>query len=143
MRFPDIPSMKRVFDLFEMIGLKEEKIPYVMTLDCNLNYFNGRCLSNKEMEEQGPDPFKTEVKDICDSALKMASQQFEPFGKEIEDGIKEDFWKKLMEFDGYSTRGYMTLVKEIEETKEKKKIPKKQYSNQVMISAVRIIQYPS
>ena len=52
MRFPDTPFMKRVFDLFEKIGLKKEKIPYVMTLDSNLNYFNGKCLTNKEMEDK-------------------------------------------------------------------------------------------
>jgi len=70
----------------------------------------------------------------------MASQKFEPFKKEIEDDLEKG-WKKLMKYDGYSTRGYMTLVEEIEETEGTRKIPKKQYSNQVMISAVKRIQY--
>jgi len=70
----------------------------------------------------------------------MASQKFEPFKKEIEDDLEKG-WKKLMKYDGYSTRGYMTLVEEIEETEGTRKIPKKRYSNQVMISAVKRIQY--
>ena len=140
MRFPDIPFMKRVFDLFGKIGLKKEKIPYVMTLDSNLNYFNGKCLTNKEMEDKTIDPFGTGVEGIFDSTSAMASQKFEPFKKEIEDDLEKG-WKKLMKYDGYSTRGYMTLVEEIEETEGTRKIPKKRYSNQVMISAVKRIQY--
>jgi len=64
----------------------------------------------------------------------MASQKFEPFKKEIKDDLEKG-WKKLMKYDGYSTRGYMTLVEESEGNK------KKRYSNQVMISAVKRIQY--
>jgi len=137
--------MKRVFDLFEKIGLKKEKIPYVMTLDSNLNYFNGKCLTTKEMKDKRLDPFETGVEGIFDSTSAMVSLQFEPFKKEIKDSFERGNigdcwkgWKKLMKYDGYSTRGYMTLVEKTEGTR---KISKKQYSNQVMISAVKRIQY--
>jgi len=140
--------MKRVFDLFEKIGLDKKKIPYVMTLDCNLNYFNGICLTN-EVKDRKIDPFRTRVKGIFDSASVMASLPLEPFVKEMKDDLekrnREDLWKgwkKLIEFDGYSTRGYMTLLWNIEENEETQEIAKKRYSNQVMISAVKRIKYP-
>ena len=155
MRFPDDPLMKRIFDLFKKIELDDKIIPYVMTLDRNLNYFNGKCLTNKEVEDQGPDPFKTGIKDISDSTSKMVSKQFELFKNEITEAIQNKdenrfrkAWKHLMKYDGYSTRGFMTLVKEIEENEENEengeiiRIAKKQYSNQVMIPAVKSIQCP-
>ena len=134
MRFPDIPLMKRVFDLFKSIGLEDRTIPYVMALDCNLNVYNGKCHTNGEIT----DLFGTGIKGIIGTTSAMATAQFEPFRLGLIRNLRTG-WENLMKFDGYSARGFMTLVKEIDETDETgktRKIAKKQYSNQVMIPAV-------
>jgi hypothetical protein len=111
MRFPDIPFMDRTFKLIEYLGLKPTLIPYTLEAKENLKHFNGRCFTSAELDQPGAptDPFETGVPNLTASAGVMATQELKPF----REALKTNFpagWKKLEEYDKYSTRTYMTLV---------------------------------
>lgn len=103
MRFPDIPFMTRTFDLFKRLGI--DTIPYIMSIPKNLNLFNGKLLTNAEIDGK-TDPFETHVPGVDNSSGAMVSSQIDVF----KDALAKDFetgWKELMQFDEYSTRAYM------------------------------------
>ena len=112
MRFPDIPWMKPVMDLFTELGLDNVKIPYIMSVDDNINFFNGERLTNAQLQIKGQakeyDPFRTQIKGITGTVDEMVKRQIEPFRT----ALKADFdkgWEALMKYDAWSTRGYMHL----------------------------------
>lgn len=104
MRFPKIPFMDRTFNLFTR--LKVDPIDYVMTLPQNINLFNGILLTNKQLKDAGPDPFKTGVEGINNSADEMTSAQIGDFVSALAKNFNTG-WKELMKYDSYSTRSYM------------------------------------
>jgi hypothetical protein len=108
MRFPDIPFMKRTFKLIEDLGFNDKLVDYVLSQDNNLNYFNGICLTNEELDNAGPDPFRTGVPGLSGSSGDMAGAQINPFKTAIKADMKKG-WQHLMLYDKYSTRGFMTL----------------------------------
>ena len=112
MRFPDIPWMKPVMDLFTELELDKVKIPYILSTDENLNFFNGKSLTNagvKISAQEGKyDPFNTKVTGINGTVDDMVTRQIEPF----RNALKVDFdkgFEALMKYDAWSTRGYMRL----------------------------------
>ena len=114
MRFPDISFMQRVFDLFTYVGLTKGPsgqaniIPYIMSIDGNLNFYNGTILTNAELAQStDPYPFKTGV-GLTKTVDAYVAQVLGPF----KDKLKADFptgWEYMMQFDEYSTRDYMAF----------------------------------
>lgn len=112
MRFPDNPTQKPVMDLFDEIGLQKQKIPYIMSIPANLNLFNSVVQSNAQVEAQASDgdfdPFSTGVRQLTAQVDDMVNDQVNRF----RDALVDDFdkgWKLLMQYDMWSTRGYMTI----------------------------------
>lgn len=112
MRFPKIPWMNRTFDLFTRLRLDADGlvIPYYLSIPQNVNLFNSITLTNQQLDENTtPDPFKTGLQGLFNSSDAMTDAQIGGF----KNALKDDFakgWEELMKYDGYSTRGYMTLV---------------------------------
>ena len=112
MRFPDNPTQKPVMDLFNEIGLQKQKIPYIMSIPENLNLFNSFVQSNAQVEVQASngnfDPFSTRVRQLTARVDDMVNDQVNRF----RDALVDDFdkgWELLMQYDMWSTRGYMTI----------------------------------
>ena len=110
MRFPDIPYMKPVMDLFTELELDGVKSPYIMSTSQNINFFNGRRLTNMELQiktrAKEYDPFGTGVQGITGTVDEMIKRQIEPFRR----ALKDDFgngWKALTNYDAYSMRAFM------------------------------------
>ena len=114
MRFPKIPFMNRTFDLFRRLDIRDSGpgallINYVMSNPHNINLYNGHKLTNKQLESTTDnDPFKTNVKGLFGTTEVMVNTQIGGFREAIVENFEEG-WRKLMEYDGWSTRGYMTL----------------------------------
>lgn len=112
MRFPDNPTQQPVMDLFDEIGLKKQKIPYVMSIPANLNLFNSVVRTNAQIEAQASsgdfDPFFTRVKKLTAGVDDMVNDQVDRFRKALVDDFDKG-WELLMQYDMWSTRGYMTI----------------------------------
>jgi hypothetical protein len=123
MRYPEIPTMWRVFDLFKKrLGLEHVLIRYVMNCDNQLVYFNGHRVKQADVakcpeDDIHPDHFRDSetnggmvpLEFIERGSTHWLTQCFNPFKKEFS-GIKPDFekfWDRLMKFDMYSTRSFM------------------------------------
>ncbi|KZV82601.1 hypothetical protein EXIGLDRAFT_339296 [Exidia glandulosa HHB12029] len=105
MRFPKIPFMDKTFELFGRVGITP--IPYVMSIPQNIRYYNEKGLTVQAVKDsESFDPFGTGVDGLTAKADTMADDQLGVFKA----ALIEDFpsgWKKLMEYDSYSTRDYM------------------------------------
>lgn len=116
MRYPDIPFMKRVFDLIRdnlnsPIAGMLNITPYVLSNRSNLNFFNGIIKTDAELDTDPPplDPFDTGVNppNTVSNMVEEAIGHFiEAFRQSFDDGFKY-----LMEFDRHSTRTYMAFVR--------------------------------
>ncbi|KAH8096670.1 hypothetical protein BXZ70DRAFT_329577 [Cristinia sonorae] len=113
MRFPDHPPMKPVMELFDELGLQKVKIPYIMSIDNNINLFNSAIRTNVQVQaaaEAGNyDPFRTRVKGLTGTVDDMVNAQIDPFRNKLKENFEEG-WKEIMKFDTWSARGYMTTV---------------------------------
>ncbi|KAK7678543.1 hypothetical protein QCA50_018415 [Cerrena zonata] len=130
MRYPDIPFMKRVFDLFDRINIRDLLIPYTFHHPNNLLYYNLQPPATSQIaaarvdyfrvsELRGgtvPDPYAKEQPDHWLGLI------FDPFRRLFEgmndpDPIKRGLvfqkaWAELSKQDHFSTRGYMLAGKE-------------------------------
>ncbi|KAF8534739.1 hypothetical protein BDD12DRAFT_858949 [Trichophaea hybrida] len=136
MRFPDISTMDRTFDLFKRLGIKEgnKLIPYIMSAKNNIMLYNDIKKvsgdagepSTKEIDD---DPFHDCVKNAGDVPDQYATLTYKmPDGTErtgvaaclaaafepFKDRLVEDWdggWAYLMQYDALSTRAF--LLKEM------------------------------
>ncbi|PBK92484.1 hypothetical protein ARMGADRAFT_930202 [Armillaria gallica] len=118
MRYPDIPIMWRVFDLFrERLQIGDKLIPYIMNNDNQFLEYNSQREQQKTVNtEPTADWFKD-----CSSAGGLVPLEFIDKGVNhwlgecftpFKDLLVENWekgWTKLMEFDQYSARTFMML----------------------------------
>ncbi|KAK7686113.1 hypothetical protein QCA50_010925 [Cerrena zonata] len=130
MRFPDIPFMKRMFDLFERINIKNLLIPYTFHNDNNLLYYNLRPPATTQIAAASVDYFHISASNGGTVPDFYAQQQadhwvgltYDPFKRLFADMNTENSidrwiafqkaWKELTKQDHFSTRGYMLAGKE-------------------------------
>ncbi|KAH8096668.1 hypothetical protein BXZ70DRAFT_896012 [Cristinia sonorae] len=115
MRFPDNPDMKPLFDLFKELQLPI--IDYVFTTNDNVNLFNSRVLTNAEVALKAQagcyDAYQTAVEGLTGTVGDMVYKQIGGFREELAKD-REKGWAKLLEYDAWSTRGFMTLLGSLE-----------------------------
>ncbi|KDQ17782.1 hypothetical protein BOTBODRAFT_105219 [Botryobasidium botryosum FD-172 SS1] len=119
MRLPHIPFMDLVFNLLgsPAIAPNVPLIPYILSTENNLNFFNGIVHTNEGVQVLNAagnfDPFATGIAGLDDTVDNMIGAALNPF----EGALVADFvegWAVLMEADGYSTRSYMALAPDLE-----------------------------
>ncbi|KAG8704051.1 hypothetical protein FRC11_010240, partial [Ceratobasidium sp. 423] len=128
MRFPQIPSMERVFKLFDYPPLnqgdktlKSKLTPFLFAN--NNTFFDYNGVTVRRSAVPSADPFKADQ--VLDSpekqayiktgAAKIADDVIRPFATALLDDLKNgtnEGWKKLMEKDTHSTRSYMGFAYE-------------------------------
>ncbi|KAI0312844.1 hypothetical protein OF83DRAFT_1044780, partial [Amylostereum chailletii] len=112
MRFPDIPFMQPVKQLIQLLGLDRLVIPYYLSNPNNIKFFNGKILIHRQVEqafsEGDYDPFQTGVQGLSGNVDKVINDQIGPFKAALKENF-ESGWAKLLEHDGWSTRGYMAM----------------------------------
>ena len=131
MRFPDIVPMRRLFTLFYYPPLNEGlerplasllQTYYFRAADDNafLSY-NGVTVRTND---SGPDPFNSEavIQDVSTQAAdayinagvtNILHDAFDGFVNGLLNDVEtgsDDGWNSLMNYDGYSTRSYLSLV---------------------------------
>ncbi|KAA1477068.1 hypothetical protein DENSPDRAFT_786135 [Dentipellis sp. KUC8613] len=130
MRYPRIPFMDRVFDLFERVGINDLLVPYHLGGENNLLYLNSRAPIRKSDVEPDKDVFQVSESNgggVPDAfALPgpdhWINQTYEPFRRlfgELYDSPVEDrfrkfriAWDALTRQDHHSTRSYMRSGKD-------------------------------
>ncbi|KAA1477078.1 hypothetical protein DENSPDRAFT_828268 [Dentipellis sp. KUC8613] len=134
MRFPDIPFMSRVFDLFKSIRVDDLLVDYHLGVGNNLSYYNTRPPLRKSDIRPSSDPFRVSIarggtvpeRYALAGTQPWISKTFDPFrnlfreafdGHEGQDRLRafEKAWKVLMKQDHHTTRGYMQSQKEDQE----------------------------
>ncbi|KAI1501590.1 hypothetical protein F5X99DRAFT_382386 [Biscogniauxia marginata] len=105
MRYPEIPSMKRTFELFQLTGMP--LIPYYLSGPNTPSLFNDRFFTD------GPDPYHVSVKnkgsvpdDVVDNVSRILQEAFGPYKKKLAENFDEGF-KELMKVDDFSTREFL------------------------------------
>ncbi|TBU23609.1 hypothetical protein BD311DRAFT_673539 [Dichomitus squalens] len=127
MRFPNIPFMKRVFDLFEELGMTEENrmlVPYQYSAANTFELFNGFRHSSADSAPEDFDIFGvSETKGgavpdafVAQGADTVAAEVFLPYRDAFEKLPFPEAWKLLTAEDPYSTRGYLLAKKDYPET---------------------------
>lgn len=116
MRFPTIPFMQRVFDLFKKFNFDTDGtlIKYILSNPDNtdLRYYNDIVYTTGDLATTtDDDPFETGVdaEYMKQKYSYWIEQKLGPF----KDKLRADFddgWDYLKQFDMYSTRAYMSLV---------------------------------
>lgn len=116
MRFPTIPFMKRVFDLFKKFKFDTDGtlIKYILSNPDNtdVRFYNDIAHTTGELATTTEtDPFKTgvDVKYMKQKYTYWIEQKLGPFKDKLRANF-DDGWKYLQKFDVYSTRAYMSLV---------------------------------
>ncbi|SJL08495.1 uncharacterized protein ARMOST_11859 [Armillaria ostoyae] len=118
MRYPDIPIMWRVFDLFrERLQIEDKLIPYIMNNGNQFIEYNSQRVQQKTVIS---DPTADWFKDSSSAGGKLLAENW------------EKGWKKLMEFDQYSARTFMMLPFDIENEDGTCFLKKKAYPNSVI-----------
>ncbi|KAG8805189.1 hypothetical protein FRC17_005685 [Serendipita sp. 399] len=106
--------MKRTFKLFDNLGItvanKKTRIKYIMKKDENLNFFNGKILTNAAIQASAdagnPDPFATgQLKKLPEQEVDDALQPFRQLFSNPDNF--QDAWTKLMDVDYQSMRSYL------------------------------------
>ena len=132
MRFPKIPFMDRVFDLFNRIGITTSNIliPYIFHDPNNLLYYNLQPPTTAGVVAQSTDYFQVSVSKggtVPDAYADRLPDYwlgliYDPF-KELFEGMNDidpdargrafiEAWAELTKQDHFSTRGYMLAGKE-------------------------------
>ncbi|KAK0433398.1 hypothetical protein EV421DRAFT_1718643 [Armillaria borealis] len=116
MRYPDIPVMWRVFDLFrERLQLGNRLIPYIMNSENQFIEYNSQRHQLKTVNTKSmADWFKDSSSagglvppEFIDKGVDhWLGECFTPF-KDLFAESWEKGWKKLMEYDEYSARAFM------------------------------------
>lgn len=106
MRYPNIPTMKRTFDLFDRTSIP--LIKYYLAGESCPSLFNDHLFVKGEQ-----DPYKVSVTnggsipdDVVDNLDQILKTAFGPYKDALANNFK-DGWKKLMEVDDFSTREYL------------------------------------
>jgi len=114
MRFPDIPLMARTFDLFRRLNFGSSTlIPYILSAPNDIQLFNGYLITGKPGV---PDPFHVSVSNggtVPDNYVQqgydnLIEAKFSRFKEDLARNFDEG-WKELIQYDGYSTRAYMSM----------------------------------
>ena len=131
MRFPRVPFMESVFQLFETIGIESLLIPYTFHHQNNVMYYNHRPPATAEISEAFVDYFNITSDSQGRVPSSYTTQQpaywtkkvFAPFrdlfvrinntspGSVQRAEAFKEAWKALSEYDHLSTRGYMQASK--------------------------------
>ncbi|TFY52279.1 hypothetical protein EVG20_g10620 [Dentipellis fragilis] len=127
MRFPDIPFMERVFDLFKRVGVDDLLIDYHLGTENNLAFYNAKPPIRKNEVNPLSDPFKVAVANggtvpdkyalVEGAPKKWISEAIDPYREKFREAYKkpvsqrlrqfEEAWDYLMQQDHHTTRGYM------------------------------------
>lgn len=118
MRFPDIPAMWRVFDLFRnRLRIEDKLVPYIMSHDNQFLEYNSNVTQLKKINTS---PTADWFKDSTSAGGRVPPEYlskgvdyylgecFSPFKDLLAKDWKKG-WEKLMEFDKYSARTFMML----------------------------------
>lgn len=115
MRFPELPWMKSLFELMSHLDITEDNgllIEYIMSTDNNHLFYNEKPLTRKKVEDAYQahefDPFNTHLS-LSDRPGTLIDQQIGPF----KTALATDWatgWKKLKNWDNFSTRTFMSAV---------------------------------
>lgn len=130
MRYPDIPLMSRLFNLFEKLNLTEASgilIDYKFSCPKAWKMYNGIRKQIKDVSTHSTKPDKVDpfhfgednggnvIKDFIYSGYqKLFSDTLTPFTTALVADTEPNAypanagWRKLMRFDQYSVRGYMS-----------------------------------
>ena len=107
MRYPDIPTMKRTFDLFRMKSINLPLIPYYLKSSKTPSLFNDRFFA------PGPDPYHVSAKnggsvpdDVVDNVDTILKAAFGPYKKQLAKNFKKGF-EALKKVDDFSTREFL------------------------------------
>jgi len=105
MRYPNIPTMKRTFDLFKLTGVPLRE--YILSCDKTPDLFNDR------FNEPGPDPYHVSTKNggcvpehVVDNVSTLLEGAFGPYKEKLAKNFNEGF-KELMKVDDFSTREFL------------------------------------
>jgi hypothetical protein len=130
MRYPDVPTMSRFFDLVGRLKLKETRmINVIMSNENNILHFNGIRATKKQLKEikaagnTDTDTFKVAIREdnldgyipqnyLQEGHEKLYYDTIRPLCQPFHDrnvSFSEAF-RKLLEKDEYSVRSYMALV---------------------------------
>ncbi|KAG8911688.1 hypothetical protein FRC02_006466 [Tulasnella sp. 418] len=124
MRYPNIPFMDRVFNLFDRIGIQNLLIPYMLSSDNNLHYYNTQSPTIKtdatgddyhvSVSQGGtvPDDYAKQTADCWTSKIYDYFKNEIAKADEITDPVErakafQNAWNDLTRQDHFSTRGYM------------------------------------
>lgn len=138
MRYPDIPIMWRVFNLFrERLKIGDKFIPYIMNSDNQFLEYNSQRVQQKAVIQQ---PTADWFKDSSSAGGLVPSEFinmgvdhwlgecFTPFKKLLVENWEKG-WRKLMEFDEYSARTFMMLPFDIKNEDGTSFLKKEAYPN--------------
>ncbi|KAK7691011.1 hypothetical protein QCA50_006114 [Cerrena zonata] len=130
MRFPKIPFMDQVFDLFKRIKIEDLLIPYTFHHPNNLLCYNLRGPVTREVAAQTVDYFHVSVSNGGTVPDRYAQEQPKDWIDRIYDPFKclfakmntvdpsqrwkafREAWMELTKYEHLSTRGYMLAGKE-------------------------------
>ncbi|CAG7850867.1 Putative bifunctional amine oxidase DDB_G0291301 Includes: RecName: Full=Putative sarcosine oxidase; Short=PSO; Includes: RecName: Full=Putative L-amino-acid oxidase [Serendipita indica DSM 11827] len=116
MRYPYIPFMYHTFYLLEHdLGMTEaedpmnpregELIKYFMSIDKNLNRYNGKTLTNEQVKNGGPDPFDTGLLD--ETVEQLLNNKFSGMKEQLANNFQDE-WNKLVGlYDALSMRTFL------------------------------------
>ncbi|KAI0338506.1 amine oxidase [Trametopsis cervina] len=115
MRFPNIPFMKRVFNLFDRLELDDLLIEYKYDANNTFDMYNGVRHNSADPTPQGVDIYgvsETQGGTVPDSFVQqgvdnVAAAIFKPYSEAFNNLPFPEAWKLLAEQDPYSTRGYL------------------------------------
>ncbi|KAG8853979.1 hypothetical protein FRB96_007842 [Tulasnella sp. 330] len=130
MRYPKTNIMKRLFHLFHLLKLTEENgklIPYVFACEKAFKMYNGIRKTIGDVKTHSTEPDKVDPfrfardhgGDVSNDFIypgysSLYSDAITPFSDALANDLKPGAqpanagWRKLMRFDEYSTRGYMS-----------------------------------
>jgi monoamine oxidase len=105
MRYPDIPTMKRTFDLFKRTNMPLRE--YILKCDTTPDLFNDRIF------EPGPDPYHVSTQNggcvpehVVDKVSTLIDDAFRPYKEKLAEDFNRGF-EELMKVDDFSTREFL------------------------------------
>lgn len=123
MRYPRIPFMDRVFDLFTRLNMDDLLIQYKYSAANTFELYNGVRYNTSDEVQKDVDIFNvSEAKGgavpdswVAQGVDNVAEAIFAPHAEAFRTLPFDEAWAKLTEQDPYSTRGYL-LAKDYPET---------------------------
>ncbi|KAG8824070.1 hypothetical protein FRC19_002645 [Serendipita sp. 401] len=115
MRFPQIPIMERTFTLFQKLNINTSTdknppngslIPYIMSTDQNLNFFNEIIKTNAELNTQPPPPDPFNTKEMTQPPEQVIESKIGIYKQKLENNLRAE-WPTILELDGMSMRSFL------------------------------------